>query len=65
MIPYRATCSKALVRKQIGEMLSSEAHMYLINGKEIGIYADREIILDSSLFASKKMGHVNVDLDRN
>lgn len=39
--------------------------MYLINGKEIRIYADREIILDSSLFTSKKMGHFNVKIDEH
>lgn len=44
-------------------MLNLGAYMYLINGKEIRIYADRKIVFYSSLFASEKMGHFNVDID--
>lgn len=46
-------------------MLNLGVYMYLINGKEIRIYADRKIFFYSSLFASEKMGHFNVDVDLN
>lgn len=46
-------------------MLNFGAYLYLIDGKEIRIYANRKIFLNSSLFASEKMGHFNVDIDMN
>lgn len=44
-------------------MLNFGAYIYLIDGKEIRIYANRKIFFNSSLFASEKMGHFNVDID--